>query len=53
MPLPQHTAREMTFDNGSTLGISNQWTGGQYCSILTSAGIVGCGIDLIDTAIHS
>lgn len=44
MPLPQHTTRELTFRNGTALGISNKWTGGQYCSILTSAGIVGCGI---------
>ena len=41
---PQHTTREMTFRNGAALGISNQWTGGQYCSILTAAGIVDCGI---------
>jgi uncharacterized protein YunC (DUF1805 family) len=44
MPLPQHSTRELQFRNGTALGISNKWTGGQYCSILTSAGIVGCGI---------
>ncbi|MBL8851376.1 MAG: DUF1805 domain-containing protein [Planctomycetaceae bacterium] len=42
--LPQHTTRELTFRNGTALGISNKWSGGQYCSILTAAGIVGCGI---------
>lgn len=44
MPQQQHTTRELSFRNGSALGISNKWTGGQYCSILTPAGIVGCGI---------
>jgi uncharacterized protein YunC (DUF1805 family) len=44
LPLPQHSTRALTFDNGTALGISNKWTGGQYCSILTPAGIVGCGI---------
>lgn len=44
MPLPQHTTRELKFRNGTALGISNKWTGGQYCSLLTPAGIVGCGI---------
>lgn len=41
---PSHTTRDLTFRNGTAIGISNKWTGGQYCSILTSAGIVGCGI---------
>ena len=44
MQSPQHTHRALTFRNGTAIGISNKWTGGQYCSILTSAGIVGCGI---------
>jgi uncharacterized protein YunC (DUF1805 family) len=44
MKPPQHTHRELTFRNGTAIGISNKWTGGQYCAILTSAGIVGCGI---------
>jgi uncharacterized protein YunC (DUF1805 family) len=34
----------MTFDHGTAIGISNKWVQGQYCSILTAAGIVGCGI---------
>ena len=42
--LPQHTTREMAFEHGTALGISNKWGQGQYCSILTAAGIVGCGI---------
>lgn len=29
--------------------MSNLWEGGQYCSILTNAGIVGCGIYSIET----
>jgi uncharacterized protein YunC (DUF1805 family) len=50
LPLPQHTTREMTFRNGTALGISNKWSGGQYCSILTASGIVGCGIYDLKTA---
>jgi catechol 2,3-dioxygenase-like lactoylglutathione lyase family enzyme/uncharacterized protein YunC (DUF1805 family) len=34
----------MSFKYGRALGISNRWDQGQYCSILTPAGIVGCGI---------
>src|SRR5439155_16558354 len=43
-PLPRTVARELHFKHGSALGISNRWLKGQYCSILTPAGIVGCGI---------
>lgn len=42
--LPRTTNRELQFENGTAIGISNRWQGGQYCSILTRAGIVGCGI---------
>ncbi|MFO0917746.1 MAG: DUF1805 domain-containing protein [Planctomycetaceae bacterium] len=42
--LPQHTSREMNFEHGTALGTSSKWIAGQYCSILTAAGIVGCGI---------
>jgi uncharacterized protein YunC (DUF1805 family) len=47
--LPRTTSREMQFDNGSAIGMSHRWVGGQYCSILTAAGIVGCGIYALDT----
>jgi uncharacterized protein YunC (DUF1805 family) len=43
-PIPSHTVRELQFQNGRALGVSNKWIGGQYCSILTAAGIVGCGV---------
>ena len=43
-PLPRTSNRELTFDNGTAIGMSHRWVGGQYCSILTAAGIVGCGI---------
>jgi catechol 2,3-dioxygenase-like lactoylglutathione lyase family enzyme/uncharacterized protein YunC (DUF1805 family) len=43
-PLPRTTARELRFEHGRAIGISNRWQKGQYCSILTPAGIVGCGI---------
>lgn len=42
--LPRHESREMTFEHGKAIGVSNKWVQGQYCSILTAAGIVGCGI---------
>src|SRR5271170_4705896 len=42
--LPRTVHRELRFDHGEAIGISNRWEKGQYCAILTSAGIVGCGI---------
>lgn len=42
--LPRTVHRELQFENGHAIGISNRWERGQYCSILTPAGIVGCGI---------
>src|SRR2546422_11186998 len=42
--LPRTAHRELQFENGTAIGISNRWERGQYCSILTRAGIVGCGI---------
>lgn len=46
---PRSTSRELQFENGSAIGISNRWFKGQYCSILTAAGIVGCGIYDMET----
>lgn len=43
-PLPRTTHRELAFENGKAIGMSHRWEKGQYCSILTRAGIVGCGI---------
>ncbi len=43
-PLPRTTHRELRFQNGTAIGMSHRWERGQYCSILTRAGIVGCGI---------
>jgi catechol 2,3-dioxygenase-like lactoylglutathione lyase family enzyme/uncharacterized protein YunC (DUF1805 family) len=43
-PLPISQQRILRFENGSAVGVSNRWDGGQYCAILTKAGIVGCGI---------
>lgn len=43
-PLPKQITRELTFKNGKAIGTSNRWQKGQYCSILTEGGIVGCGI---------
>ncbi len=42
--LPRTTHREMAFTAGRAIGLSHRWHRGQYCSILTKAGIVGCGI---------
>ncbi len=47
--LPRVTSRKLTFENGTAIGISNRWHRGQYCSILTRAGIVGCGIYDLET----
>jgi uncharacterized protein YunC (DUF1805 family) len=49
-PLPKVISRPMEFNNGCAIGISNRWEQGQYCSILTSVGIVGCGIYDVKTA---
>ena len=48
--LPRTTHRELQFQHGSAIGISNRWEKGQYCSVLTKAGIVGCGIYDLQTA---
>ncbi|MBM4001893.1 MAG: DUF1805 domain-containing protein [Planctomycetes bacterium] len=48
--LPRSTIRPLQFRNGSAIGISNRWNKGQYCSILTATGIVGCGIYDVHTA---
>jgi catechol 2,3-dioxygenase-like lactoylglutathione lyase family enzyme/uncharacterized protein YunC (DUF1805 family) len=49
--IPRSVQRELQFTHGKAIGISNRWDKGQYCSILTHAGIVGCGIyDLVTPA---
>jgi catechol 2,3-dioxygenase-like lactoylglutathione lyase family enzyme/uncharacterized protein YunC (DUF1805 family) len=48
-PLPRTVARELQFEHGQAIGISNRWLKGQYCSIITPAGIVGCGIYDLET----
>ena len=48
--LPRTVNRKLQFENGTAIGISNRWEKGQYCSILTTAGIVGCGIYDLETA---
>jgi len=47
--IPRTVHREMIFQNGKAIGISNRWAKGQYCSILTVSGIVGCGIYDLET----
>ena len=42
--LPRTVSRALQFENGEAIGISNRWHKGQYCTILTHAGVVGCGI---------
>jgi hypothetical protein len=37
--LPSHTTRDLVFDHGAAIGISNKWAQGQYCSILTASTI--------------
>lgn len=48
--LPRTITRPLQFENGCAIGISNRWRHGQYCSILTEIGIVGCGIYDVKTA---
>ena len=50
--LPRVISRPMQFKNGCAIGLSNRWRAGQYCTILTPAGMVGCGIYDIKTAAH-
>src|SRR5258708_7935527 len=52
-PLPRTTSRQISFRNGTAIGISNRWHHGQYCTILTEAGLVGCGIYDVKTAAES
>ncbi len=47
--LPKHESRTLQFEGGTAIGFSNKWEQGQYCSILTAAGIVGCGIYDMET----
>ena len=49
-PLPRTISRPLQFRNGCAIGISNRWQHGQYCTILTAAGLVGCGIYDVKTA---
>lgn len=49
-PLPRTVSRPMQFANGCANGFSHRWQGGQYCSIMTRLGIVGCGIYDLKTA---
>ena len=51
-PIPRTISRPIQFRNGCAIGISNRWHQGQYCTILTEAGLVGCGIYDIKTAAH-
>jgi uncharacterized protein YunC (DUF1805 family) len=49
-PLPRTISRPIQFANGCAIGISNHWHKGQYCVLLTEAGLVGCGIYDVKTA---
>ena len=41
---PQSVSRILRFENGDAIGTSDVWANGQYCKILTAAGLVGCAI---------
>lgn len=48
--LPRTITQSMQFKNGCATGMSHHWKNGQYCSIMTPVGIVGCGIYDVATA---
>lgn len=48
--LPQANREVMQFKAGSAIGTAQRWGDGQYCSIITAHGIVGCGIYDLATA---
>ncbi|MGE0757131.1 MAG: DUF1805 domain-containing protein [Pirellulaceae bacterium] len=49
-PIPRTTSRPLQFQNGCAIGLSHRWHHGQYCTIMTPAGLVGCGIYDVKTA---
>ena len=48
--LPSTISRPLQFANGCAIGFSHVWANGQFCSIMTNSGIVGCGIYDLQTA---
>ena len=48
----QAEQRLLNTPHGQAIGASYQWSGGQYCAIHTSRGIVGCGIFDVACANH-
>ena len=48
--LPRTLTQSLHFENGCATGMSHRWKNGQYCSIMTATGIVGCGIYDLATA---
>jgi len=42
--LPHVDHRPIATEWGSAIGCSYRWSGGQYCSLNTARGVVGCGI---------
>ena len=50
VPLPTANHRKIETPDGTAIGASYAWPGGQYCAIHTGRGIVGCGIYDCETA---
>jgi uncharacterized protein YunC (DUF1805 family) len=50
MQLPRAEHRDLETPFGTAIGAAYQWNGGQYCSIHTARGVIGCGIFDIDCA---
>src|SRR5437588_11418454 len=49
-PLPRTISRPIQFKNGCAIGLSNRWHKAQYWTLMTEAGLVGCGIYDVKTA---
>lgn len=50
--LPRVTDRVIETPAGRAIGHSARWEGGQYCALITRAGLIGCGAYHVPTMEH-